>query len=74
VAETTCFAGFAESAGFKLRNRRGFTSLLAAFGALLRPATADSIRENFARVPVSAMRTTLAAKRNAAYTEFANAA
>jgi hypothetical protein len=63
-------------------SKGGFTSLLAAFGALLKPATADSIRENFARVPVSAMRTwvrtnlqtTLAAKRNAAYTEFANAA
>jgi hypothetical protein len=63
-------------------SKGGFTSLLAAFGALLKPATADSIRENFTRVPVSAMRTwvrtnlktTLAAKRNAAYTESAKAA
>ncbi|MFT5093750.1 MAG: hypothetical protein ACI93T_002580, partial [Porticoccaceae bacterium] len=43
---------------------------------------ADSIREDFARVPVSTLRawvrtnlkTTLAAKRNAAYTESAKAA
>ena len=63
-------------------SKGGFTSLLASFGALLKPATADSIREDFARVPVSTLRawvrtnlkTTLAAKRNAAYTEFAKTA
>ena len=63
-------------------SKGGFTSLLAAFGALFKPATADSIRNDFARVPVSSLRawvrtnlkTTLAAKRNAAYTEFAKAA
>ena len=56
----------------------GFTSLLAAFGALLKPATPDSIRRDLARVSVPRMRTwvannlhtTLASKRKTAYTEF----
>ena len=55
----------------------GFTSLLAAFGALLQPATPASIRHDFARVSVKQMRawvdqnlhTTLASKRKTAYAE-----
>lgn len=53
----------------------GFTSLLAAFGALLKPATPESIRRDFARVSVERMRTwvttnlktTLASKRQTAF-------
>lgn len=63
-------------------SKGGFTSLLAAFGALLKPATPESIRCDFARVSVKQMRTwvttnlktTLASKRQTAYTEFAKAA
>jgi len=59
----------------------GFTSLLAAFGALLKPATPESIRRDFARVSVKHMRkwvkdnlkTTLGSKRQTAYAEFAKA-
>ena len=62
-------------------SKGGFTSLLAAFGALLKPATPESIRRDFARVSVKQMRTwvkqnlktTLASKRQAAYAEFAKA-
>ena len=57
------------------------SSLLAAFGALLKPATPESIRRDFARVSVKKMRawvasnlkTTLASKRKAAYAEFTKA-
>jgi hypothetical protein len=63
-------------------SKGGFTSLLAAFGALLKPATPASIRRDFARVSVKQMRTwvkqnlktTLASKRLSAYAEFTNAA
>jgi hypothetical protein len=63
-------------------SKGGFTSLLAAFGALLKPATPASIRRDFARVSVKQMRTwvsqnlktTHASKRQTAYTEFAKAA
>lgn len=63
-------------------NKGGFTSLLAAFGALLKPATPESIRRDFARVSVKQMRTwvtnnlktTLASKRQTAYAEAAAAA
>lgn len=63
-------------------SKGGFTSLLAAFGALLRPSTPETIRRDFARVPVKKMRSwvsknlgeTLASKRQAAYQEFADAA
>lgn len=63
------------------QSKGGFTSLLASFGALLQPSTAESIRENFARVPIATMRawvrtnlkTTLTTKRNQAYSEFAKA-
>ena len=62
-------------------SKGGFTSLLAAFGALLKPATPESIRRDFARVSVKQMRawvtenlkTTLASKRQTAYAEFAKA-
>ena len=63
-------------------SKGGFTSLLAAFGALLKPATPASIRRDFARVSMKQMRTwvtqnvktTLASKRQTAYAEFAKAA
>ena len=63
-------------------SKGGFTSLLASFGALLKPATAESIRHDLSRIPVKAMRTwvktnlktTLASKRNAAYIESTKAA
>ena len=63
-------------------SKGGFTGLLAAFGALLKPATPESIRRDFARVSVKQMRTwvtqnlktTLASKRQTAYAEFAKAA
>lgn len=62
-------------------SRGGFTSLLAAFGAMLKPATPESICRGFARVSVKQMRTwvtrnlksTLGSKRRTAYTEFTNA-
>ena len=62
-------------------SKGGFTSLLAAFGALLKPATPESIRRDFARVSVKQLRawvasnlkTTLASKRKAAYAEFTKA-
>lgn len=62
-------------------SKGGFTSLLAAFGALLKPATPESIRRDFARVSTQQMRTwvaanlktTLASKRQTAYAEFAKA-
>ena len=63
-------------------SKGGFTSLLAPFGALLKPATPESIRRDFARVSVKQMRTwvnnnlktTLASKRQTAYAEAAAAA
>lgn len=62
-------------------SKGGFTSLLAAFGALLKPATPESIRNDFARVSVQTMRTwvrdnlktTLVSKRQTAFREFATA-
>lgn len=59
-------------------SKGGFTSLLAAFGALLKPTTPESIRRDFARVSTKQMRmwvkqnlkTTLASKRQTAYAEF----
>jgi hypothetical protein len=62
-------------------SKGGFTSLLAAFGALLKPTTANSIRRDFERVSVQQMRTwvklnlktTLASKRQTAYSEIAKA-
>ena len=58
-------------------SKGGFTSLLASFGALLQPATPDSIREAFGRVSVKDMRTwvtknlgsTVASKRQSAFAE-----
>ena len=63
-------------------SKGGFTSLLAAFGALLRPSTPETIRRDFARVPVKKMQSwvsenlgeTLASKRQVAYQELADAA
>ncbi len=60
-------------------SKGGFTSLVAALGALLKPATPQTIRRDFARVSVKQMRawvtqnlkTTLASKRQTAYAEFA---
>ena len=61
-------------------SKGGFTSLLAAFGSLLRPSTPETIRRDFAQVSVKQMRswvtenlgTTLASKRQIAYREFAD--
>ena len=58
-------------------SRGGFTSLLAAFGALLKPNTPASIRHSFAQTSVQQLRawvtqnlpTTLASKRQTAYSE-----
>jgi hypothetical protein len=58
-------------------SKGGFTSLLAAFGALLRPATPQSIRRDFTRVSTKQLKswvkqnlkTTLVSKRHAAYAE-----
>lgn len=63
-------------------SKGGFTSLLAAFGALLKPASPASIRRDLARVSVKQMRTwvadhlktTLASRRKVAYAESATAA
>ena len=59
----------------------GFTSLLACFAALLKPATAASVRRAFANVSVKRVRewsktnqgTTLTARRQTLYTEFHSA-
>jgi hypothetical protein len=58
-------------------SKGGFTSLLAAFGALLRPATPEQVKDAFARVSVKEARhwikhtlpETVTAKRQAAYRE-----
>lgn len=63
-------------------SRGGFTSLLAAFGSLLRPVTPQTVRRDLARTSVKQMRAwvsnnlgaTLTSKRQTAYKEFANAA
>jgi len=76
----SCFGLFKQLE--RQHSKGGFTSLLAAFGALLKPATPESIRADFARVSVKQMRTwvsqnlgtTLASKRQTAYTEFKKAA
>ena len=59
-------------------SKGGFTSLLAAFGSLLRPATPETVREALGRVSVKDVRQwvkqhlpeTLTAKRQAAFREF----
>ena len=63
-------------------SRGGFTSLLAAFGSLLRPVTAETVKRDLARTSVKQMRawvtknlgSTLTSKRQTAYKEFDNAA
>jgi hypothetical protein len=75
----SCFGLFKQLE--RQHSKGGFTSLLAAFGALLKPATPESIRADFARVNVKQMRTwvsenlgtTLASKRQTAYAEFKKA-
>jgi len=62
-------------------SKGGFTSLLAAFGALLKPAAADNVRRAFSKVSVKRVRewtktnlgTTLTSKRQTLYTEFRGA-
>lgn len=62
-------------------SKGGFTSLLAAFPALLKPTTPEIIRQAFARVSHKTLRqwtadhlgSTVPAKRMAAYQEFAQA-
>lgn len=61
-------------------SKGGFTSLLAAFGSLLRPSTPETIRRDFELVSVKQMRNwvaenlgaTLASKRQISYQEFAH--
>jgi len=73
----SCFGLFKQLE--RQHSKGGFTSLLAAFGALLKPATPTSIRSDFARVSVQQTRTwvrenlgtTVAAQRQTAYTEAA---
>jgi hypothetical protein len=63
-------------------SKGGFTSLLAAFGSLLRPVTPQSVKRDLARTSVKQMQawvtknlgSTLTSKRQIAYKEFANAA
>ena len=63
-------------------SKGGFTSLLAAFGSLLRPVTPQSVKRDLARTSVKQMQawvtknlgSTLTSKRQTAYKEFANAA
>jgi len=62
-------------------SKGGFTSLLAGFAALLKPATEESVRRAFSKVSVKRVRewtktnlgTTLTSKRQALYTEFRSA-
>lgn len=62
-------------------SKGGFTSLLAAYGCLLQPATPERIRSAFARVSVKDMKAwvsdklgqTLTGKRQTAYHEFRSA-
>lgn len=76
----SCFGLFKQLEG--QHSKGGFTSLLAAFGGLLSPATPESIRADFARVSVKQLRawvktnlgTTVASKRKSAYAESKNAA
>jgi hypothetical protein len=76
----SCFGLFKQLE--RQHSKGGFTSLLAAFGALLKPATPESIRENFSRVSVKQLRawvsnnlgTTVASKRQTAYAESKTAA
>lgn len=76
----SCFGLFRQLE--RQHSKGGFTSLLAAFGALLKPATPDAIREAFARISVHQMQTwvsdnmgkTVASKRQTAYAEYQTAA
>jgi hypothetical protein len=62
-------------------SKGGFTGLLAAFAALLKPATEESVRRAFSKVPVKRLRewtktnlgTTLTSKRQTMYLEFRSA-
>ena len=59
-------------------SKGGFTQLLVAFGALLKPTTPESIRADFSRVKVKDIKdwckeklaTTMTSKRQSAYQEF----
>jgi hypothetical protein len=61
-------------------SKGGFTSLLAAFGSLLRPTTPETIRRDFAQISVKHVRQwvakhvgqTLAAKRRMTYHEYSS--
>lgn len=72
----SCFGLYKQLEG--QHSKGGFTQLLVAFGALLRPTTPESIRDDFARVKVQDVKnwcaktlsTTLTSKRHAAYQEF----
>ena len=76
----SCFGLFKQLE--RQHSKGGFTSLLAAFGALLNLHTPDAIREAFARISVQQMQTwvsdnmgkTVASKRQTAYAEYKTAA
>jgi hypothetical protein len=71
----SCFGLFKQLE--RQHSKGGFTSLLASFGALLQPATPESVRTAFRQVSVKQMGTwvsdnlgtTVPSKRQAAYTE-----
>ena len=71
----SCFGQFKQLE--RQHSKGGFTSLLASFGALLQPATPESIRKAFHQVTVKQMRTwvsdnlgtTVPSKRQTAYAE-----
>jgi hypothetical protein len=71
----SCFGLFKQLE--RQHSKGGFTSLLASFGALLQPATPESLRDAFGRVSVKQMRTwvsdnlgtTIPSKRKTAYAE-----
>jgi len=76
----SCFGLFKQLE--RQHSKGGLTSLLAGFGALLQPATCDSVPEAFGRVSVAQMQTwvcdnlgtTVASKRQTAYAESKTAA
>ena len=63
------------------QSKSGFTSLLACFPALLKPATPDGVRDGFARVSAKEVKawvkkhfgSTVTSRRNAAYAEHKSA-
>lgn len=73
----SCFSSYKQLE--RQHSKGGFTSLLASFGALLKPATPETISRAFSRVSMKDVKAwvsdqlgaTLTARRQAAYREFA---